>query len=65
MPVQTLAEIRIWPISPEQIEATVADDLGGRRVNSKTPRQHSVGISRRGSVAFSRLRSATVNRDEQ
>ena len=37
MPVQTIADIRIWPISLEQIEATVADYLGPGRVKSNSP----------------------------
>jgi chromosomal replication initiation ATPase DnaA len=37
MPVPIIAENRIWPISLEQIEATVADYLGPGRVKSKSP----------------------------
>jgi hypothetical protein len=37
MPVQTIAGTRIWPISLEQIEATIADYLGPGRVKSKSP----------------------------
>lgn len=37
MPVQTIAATRIWAISLEQIEATVADYLGPGRVKSKSP----------------------------
>jgi hypothetical protein len=37
MPVQTLAESRIWPISLEQIEATVADYLGPGRLKNNSP----------------------------
>jgi chromosomal replication initiation ATPase DnaA len=37
MPVPTLADIRIWPISLEQIEATVEDYLGPGRVRNNSP----------------------------
>lgn len=33
MPAEMHARIRIWPISLEQIEATVSDFLGPGRVN--------------------------------
>jgi len=38
MPVPQISEIRIWPISLEQIEATVSDFLGPGRIRSNSPK---------------------------
>jgi len=38
MPVPQRSEIRIWPISLEQIEATVSDFLGPGRIRSNSPK---------------------------
>jgi chromosomal replication initiation ATPase DnaA len=61
MPVRTLAESRIWPISLEQIEATVADYLSPGRVKSNSPasafsRHISMYLARRvGGLSYAKI----------
>lgn len=38
MPVPQRSEIRIWPISLKQIEATVSDFVGPGRIRSNSPK---------------------------